>query len=1197
MEQFDVTNADLERGNERENEAFFRITVSELVPLTKHRTLRDLEALGGVTQLARRLRVDLQRGIDPESVVARQQYFGANLLKYAPPPSFLRLVFAAWKDVTLVLLTGAALISLVLGLALPSERTRYGYLDGCAILVVVVLVVCLDATIALQRERRFRSLNAVKDAFPVRILRGGEVRLVDAPGVLVGDLIKLSAGDKVPADGILLQGTDFACDESTLTGESVPVSKTGAFDRPAAAAAAAAAAASNAAKTTATIQLHADGDDVSPAPPSVHEEADIFVLSGTIVTSGFGTMLTVAVGMNSVWGQLLTSLRPTPPQTPLQVRLNRLARSIGYIGLGLAFLVFGVLFIRWLVDSIRSGSWPIMKLTESITAAIAIAVVAIPEGLPLAVVLSLAFAMRQMMKENILVRRLEACETMGSATQLNIDKTGTMTWNQLRVTEAALPAGSLSDLLQRRTISPIYLRLLASCIAINSQADLRDQQNGTVKYIGNRTECALLELLHRMGISYRELRAASSLRRVYLFNSTRKQMCSIEQLAPDGRLERLHVKGAPDQLLERCVLEMNCRTGALTRMSWSKRNAYRSAMEAFAEQGLRMLLVAFWDQQQPAETGNLPGVNEPPETELILLGIFGMSDPLRPDTAASVRALQQAGVFVRMVTGDSVQTATQIAQAAELLEPGSSPVQLVWDAAAFRQLPRAVQQNVSMRMRVLARATPADKLELVQLFRALEQVVAVTGDGSNDAPALREADIGFGMGVSGTELAKEAADVVLLDDRLGSIVAAVLWGRNVLENIRKFLQFQLTVNIVAVTLDLFSACAGMTLPLSTVPLLWVNVVMDSFGALALATEAPRSALMQQPPQGRNAPLITSAMVRNMLGIALYQLAVMITLLFVTVPLFHIPCYAVSTSSDPCGGQTLQRNGFIFNTFVFLQLVSELNSRRIAERHVFEGIGRARLFLCIVFGSAVIQVVLVEVLGRTAVGQSVGIVNLSGAQWGAGLLIAGLELPIGFLTRLCPVSWVHQPGRLWQALCHQLMQRNLRRYQAGTNYRLGDAPMGNEPQSTAAPADSGVAQITAALPTISNAQDDAHGSSSGSSRMGTSAATSVQLKDRCAQSRRRFRVFCHAAVALQRMDLCACTRESARIQQAIYGQSSLWSESSKRNLRSRLWAVVGMLRLLRVSVPSPYEAERTALTSELLGAQLKMNPVALHSKQS
>ncbi|KAK4530642.1 hypothetical protein CCYA_CCYA05G1499 [Cyanidiococcus yangmingshanensis] len=1166
---------DLERGTAGSiNQLTFDLNAEDLEGLTKTRHLYAVEALGGVSLLASRLHVDLQQGIATETVSIRQEHFGVNGLRYAPPPTFPRRLLEAWNDITLILLTAAAVVSLILGLALPSERTQYGYLDGCAILVVVLLVVSLQATIAWQRERRFRALNAVKDAYTVKVIRQGQVVQVTAPEVVVGDLVKLCAGDKVPADGILIQETDFACDESTLTGESIDVTKMSAWNQ------------------TADAQGSSRGVSGSNQP-RVSADADVVVLSGTMVTSGFGIMLTLAVGMHSVWGQLLASLRPEPAETPLQTRLNRLAKRIGYIGLSLALTVFIVLWIRWLVQSIQRGSWKVMELASSLTAAIAIAVVAIPEGLPLAVVLSLAFAMRQMMKEQILVRRLEACETMGSATQLNVDKTGTMTWNQLKVIDAVVAGGSLSDLLEPGALSPSFRQILATSIALNSQADIHEQRNGTIQYIGNRTEGALLELLMRLGFSYRDLRTAYPLNRVYLFDSGRKQMCSIQPLTSDGQVMRIHVKGAPEQLLQRCVMEMDCHTGELSRISWKHRYRYESELEQFARRGLRTLLVAFWDWHPPRCW--CPEQVEAPETELILLGIFGMADTLRPDTAGAIHQLQQAGVSVRMVTGDNSQTATQVAQRAHLLPPGPLTDALVWEASAFRNLAPEVQQQVAKDLRVLARATPADKLALVRLLKAAGEVVAVTGDGSNDAPALREADVGFGMGIMGTELAKEASDIVLLDDRLGSIVAAVLWGRNVLENIRKFLQFQLTVNVVAVLLDLFSACAGQTLPLSTVPLLWVNVVMDSFGALALATEPPRPALLQQQPEGRHAPLVTPAMIRNMVGIALYQLVVTLTLLFAAVSLFQIPCFAIPITSDPCGGQALQRNGLIFNTFVFMQLVSELNSRRLAERHIFQGIGRARLFMVIVLGSAIVQVVLVEVVGRTAIGQSIGIVHLTGAQWGASLIIAALELPVGYLIRWWPLAWVPDPFSVWHMICSAIgRQSALSSFEGGLDETMSAAvehiPASAQPEISALATSTGLA--------ASYRTQRADGYEALPDESPTTASGIVaEALDRRASYRRRFRVFVHATVALQRMDVSAFVREKARIQDDNKHTSLLFRPPTKHSLRSRLWAIVGALRMQKIIVRGHSETASASRAMDLLGGQASPSSFVLHQKQT
>lgn len=943
----------------------FTIPPDELVTAVEHRDRRWLQERGGPPGLAHALHTDLDNGISGDEIAAsllpRAEAYGSNVFKYPPPKGFIRLMFEAFKDLTIIILCVAAVVSLVIGLALDDKRSHYGYLEGIAIVLVVGIVVLVQATIDKQKEAKFRQLNSVKDNYDVQVVRAGITESKPADAVLVGDVIKVSAGDKLPADGILIEGSSVKTNESAMTGEPIDIAK--------------------------------------------ERDGDVYMLSGTTVSEGVGHVLVLAVGERSQWGDILKGLIVEPENTPLQDRLDRLAWTIGKLGILFAALTFIVSTIRWIADSAGKNDWDFTNLLDFFIDAITIVVVAIPEGLPLAITLGLAFAMRKMMKDNNLVRRLEACETMGSATQLNADKTGTLTQNRMTVVEAnwgghhfvyenAENPGSVDAILSQK-----FRELAAVNMSVNSQANLQFTAEGKVDHLGSKTECALLQLVQLWDKDYKNLRKEHRSERIYMFDSNKKSMSTSERL-PDSTI-RLHTKGAPEMVVKSCVSRLDADGVTTTPMDSRARADVDEIVEGMARRGLRTLLMAYRDVQHDPDDEAF--WSQPPDDKLTYLGVVGIKDPIRPETKEAVRQLKQAGVTVRMVTGDNALTATYIAKEAGILDEDG----IVMEGPDFRKLSEEERQKVALKLQVLARSTPNDKLVLVRQHKMLGEVTSVTGDGTNDGPALKEADVGFALGIAGTEIAKEACDIVILDDNIQSMTKAVLWGRNVYESIRKFLQFQLVVNVVAVTLNFISACAGVDLPLGAVPLLWVNMIMDSMGALALATEPPRPELLQRRPFGRRAPLINRAMFRNIIGMSIFQLVVCLVLQFAGAGIFGLTCDGDGGGRD-CPEVELEINSIIFNVFVFMQIGSEINSRQIAGKNVFLAIHRSVLFIIIIAITCLVQVAIMFGVGGTQVGTSIGIGRINGTAWGASVVLGALVLPWGYLVRCFPLDWCYGP---------------------------------------------------------------------------------------------------------------------------------------------------------------------------------------------
>ena len=939
----------------------FELTAAELEEAVTERDKDAIAKAGGHLGIADKLKTDPKLGLcgtelSEENLTKRKEAFGVNEFEYPPPKSFLQLCRDALDDLTVQILCVAAIISLGIGAGLKKHREEYGYLEGIAIVLVVFVVVFLQAYIDYVKEQKFRQLNSIKDNYAVKVVRNGEVHAVTAGEVLVGDVVELSAGDKIPADGVFLEGSKLRADEAAMTGEPIGIAKS--------------------------------------------HDKDPFLLSGTTISEGSGRMAVVAVGSNSQWGVILKTLIVDPSSTPLQDRLDVLVVTVGNFGIGAAIATFVASMIRWIVNGSEGEGWDGVEILDYLINSVTIVVVAIPEGLPLAITLGLAFAMRKMMADQNLVRRLEACETMGSATQLNADKTGTLTQNRMTVTDAYL-GGTQYDSVPPKDIADEFAALLAESVCVNSDANLAHNENGTIDHIGSKTECALLQMVEDLrtagkgnlpastNFAYVAGREKHEVAQRYHFTSARKRMSTA---VPMNGGVRLHVKGASEMVVKLCTKMMQT-DGSVTDFSADDLAAAEKAITAMASTGLRTLCIAYVDlDTAPGALGE-----EPPEANLTLLGVAGIKDPIRPETAEAVRLLRQAGVVVRMVTGDNKLTAEAIAREAGILEDGDDG--LILEGPVFRKMSQSEKEAVAVKIRVLARSSPADKLTLCNLQKSLGEVVSVTGDGTNDAPALKDADVGFALGIAGTEIAKEACDIVILDDNIASMAKAVLWGRNVFQSIRKFLQFQLVVNVVAVSLNFISAAAGITeLPLAAVPLLWVNMIMDSMGALALATEPPSPHLMERKPFGRSAPLVNREMWRNIVVMSVYQLIVCLVLLFAGQDLLGID----ETDGD-AHYRTLRVNSVIFNTFVFMQIFSEINSRKITEWNVFEGIQDSPIFCFIIFLTIGTQAAFIEGVGRTVVGPAIGFMNLTGGEWAVCIVIGFCALPVGFIARQLPLD--------------------------------------------------------------------------------------------------------------------------------------------------------------------------------------------------
>ncbi|BBN05447.1 P-type Ca2+ transporter type 2C [Marchantia polymorpha subsp. ruderalis] len=931
----------------------FGIGTDQLVHLMQDQQSSVLEEQGGVETVAKQLRTDLEHGIDddPAGVEKRKEAFGSNKIPSKPGKHFFVFVWEACHDTTLIILMACAVVSFATGMWVDGPKE--GWYDGISIGIAVLLVIIVTATSDYRQSLQFRSLNDVKKNIQIEAIRGGRRCRISVFDIVVGDLVPVNIGDQVPADGLMVSGQSLTIDESSMTGESLPVHK----------------------------------DSKHP-----------FLLSGCKVVDGYGTMLVTAVGTHTEWGQVMATLtEDNGEETPLQVRLNGAATFIGQIGLSVAILVFCILFIRFFVADFKGRdkrpSRVIKHIVEIFSIAVTIVVVAVPEGLPLAVTLTLAYSMRKMMADKSLVRHLAACETMGSATTICSDKTGTLTLNKMNVVKSWVAGQNMENDEEVKTIKAETYNVLLAGVCQNSNGSVFDAKDGTAPEVsGSPTESAALSWGVKIGMDFDEIKHKTSIVHVETFNS-RKKRAGVAVKLENGEIHA-HWKGAAEMILESSSQWVDT-DGSIKDMTPEKAKELENIIEGMAAASLRCIAFSY----KPLDVKTVPKVEEElrdwqiPDSDLIFLAVIGIKDPCRPGVQEAVLRCQMAGVKVRMVTGDSVITAKAIATECGIL----SKEGVVVEGRDFRQWSKERMDRDLPKIDVMARSSPSDKLLLVKSLKERGEVVAVTGDGTNDAPALHEADVGLSMGISGTEVAKESSDIVILDDNFASIVKVVRWGRSVYANIQKFIQFQLTVNVTALVINFVTSVSSGSVPLTAVQLLWVNLIMDTLGALALATEPPTDDLMEKTPVGRKEPLITNIMWRNLFGQAFYQITVLLVLDFAGEGILNLNYTGVSRSNDEETKNDEVRKTIIFNAFVFCQIFNEVNARRPEKKNVFEGLHKNFLFIGIIIIEIIFQFVIVQYLTRFA-----STTALTAREWGICIAIGSVSWPLGFLVKFIPV---------------------------------------------------------------------------------------------------------------------------------------------------------------------------------------------------
>ena len=827
-------------------------------------------------------------GLSDKQVQESREAYGWNLLTPPKRPSMWKLYLEKFNDPVIRILLVAAFFSFVISV-IEGE-----YAETIGIFFAIFLATGIGFYFEYDANKKFDLLNAVGEETPVTVRRNGKIQEIPRKEVVVGDIVILNTGEEVPADGTLLEAISLQINESTLTGELM-VNKT-------------------------TDEASFDEEATYPSNE---------VMRGTTVTDGHGIMQVNKVGDATEIGKVATqATEQSGEETPLNIQLSKLAKFIEKVGFTIAILTFiiftGKDLYQYLSVTQVTGWHEWMHIARIVLKyfmmSVTLIVVAVPEGLPMSVTLSLALNMRRMLKTNNLVRKMHACETMGAITVICTDKTGTLTQNLMQVHEAQ--------------VDETKMDLVAEGISANSTAFLEETEEGKKPSgVGNPTEVALLLWLNEQGKHYHALRENAKVINQLTFSTERKYMATLVQSPIQGK-KVLYIKGAPEIVMGKCQ-GLSTETSA----------RLHENLLAFQNKAMRTLGIAykFIDENSSNDCAEL--VNE---GGLTFLGIFAISDPIRPDVPAAVGKCQSAGIGVKIVTGDTPGTATEIARQIGLWKPEDTDRNRI-TGVEFAALTDEEALERVLDIKVMSRARPMDKQRLVQLLQHKGAVVAVTGDGTNDAPALNHAQVGLSMG-TGTSVAKEASDITLLDDSFHSIATAVMWGRSLYKNIQRFIVFQLTINVVALASVLLGAFLGTELPLTVTQMLWVNLIMDTFAAMALASIPPSADVMHEKPRKTSDFIITRPMRYNILGVAACFLLILMTLI---VHIKGLPMAEVPTALTS-----------FFTIFVMLQFWNLFNASVFGTNHsVFKDARHAVGMISVAIIILVGQIIIVEFGGK------------------------------------------------------------------------------------------------------------------------------------------------------------------------------------------------------------------------------------------
>lgn len=843
----------------------------------------------------KRLGTHLETGLSHEEVGINREKYGKNAFTKVKGKSVFRKIFEAASEPMIVMLLVAGMITLGVNILKYFNGGETDLIECVGIFMAIFLAVGVTVIMEGKSEKAFEALNAIKEDVLVKVLRNGVITQISQKDLVVGDIIEISTGDMIPADGRILDTSGLRVDESSLTGESQPVKK--------------------------------DGNLVFDDPKIPVAERANMVYSGCFVSEGMGKILITAVGDATEFGNIAGELsQTTKGSTPLQEKMNRLGKTITILGSSAAAIVFTIqLIIFW-----QNGNFNLDSISEAFITSIVLIVAAVPEGLPTIVAVSLSINIIKMAKENALVKKLIACETIGAINVICSDKTGTLTENKMKVTHI-FQENQLIKPKELNDMSLIYN------FCVNSTAYLETKDN-KIQFIGSPTEGALI-MAHsesinddeKPSIGYEAIRNACKLDFTYPFSSETKKMTSIIK---DGNEFCAYSKGSPEAILKQCGFLRDA--NGIMPMTQKALSNIEKNIGDFQKEGKRVLGFSSKNFNQIL---NYEKQRETLESEMVFDGFVAISDPLREDVPNAVKQCSQSGIDLKILTGDNRLTAKAIAGELGILTAEA----LVLESRDIEDLSEDELRKKLPEIKVIARSTPVIKMRVVNALKSLGNVVAVTGDGINDAPAIKNADVGIAMGISGTEVSKEASDIVLLDDSFSTIVKAVQWGRGIYENFQRFIQFQLTVNLSSVIVVLTSILIGMKSPFTALQLLWINIIMDGPPALTLGLEPIREDLMKRTPISREASIVTKGMLERITVNGIY-----ISIIFL-----------LQATTNFLGGESFEQDSILFTMFVVMHLFNAINSRELTNTSVFNNFTKNKLML-LVFGlTFLLQVIITQ----------------------------------------------------------------------------------------------------------------------------------------------------------------------------------------------------------------------------------------------
>lgn len=825
------------------------------------------------------LQTDAHKGLTEHQVKENGERYGRNEFTKAGRKSLLRRIWEAATEPMLILLLCAWAITIAVNIVNVTQGEPFDWAECAGILVAVLISVVLTVVMEGRSAKAFDELNKIKEGIEIKVVRNGVVQYIPQQELVVGDIVFLETGNKIAADGRLIESISLMSDESSLTGESAPVEK--------------------------------DANAVLAEGTPVAERINM-VYSGCFITGGTGKMVVTDVGDFTQFGLIAREIQGGGEgQTPLQEKMARLGKVITVIGAVFAALIF----IIQLIFVLATGSASFETISEAFIASIVLMVAAVPEGLPTIVAISLSINIARMARQNALVKKMIACETIGCINVICSDKTGTLTENRMTVVDVWSGGGFVEE-------NAFCDRVMLENYCLNSTADLY-YENDIVRFVGNPTEGALLVSAKKCGVDYKDFREKAEICELYPFSSDTKNMTSCIKKG-DGYV--VYTKGSPEKIIALCSLTEEERGIAEADIVSLQKRARR--VIAFAHKYVK----------------ELPKDRADAESGMSFDGFVGIADPLRAEVYDAVRACKTAGIEVKMLTGDNIVTATAIAEELELLGEGGKAV----EASYLENLSDEEFAKVLPAVRVIARSTPLLKMRVVKQLKSEGNVVAVTGDGINDAPALKNADVGIAMGISGTEVSKEAADIVLLNDSFSTIVTTVKWGRGIYENFKRFIQFQLTVNVASVLTVFICTIVGLFVegfhsPFSALDLLWINIIMDGPPALTLGLEPIRDDLMTRKPTARSESIVSKEMLRRIAVNGVFMCLV---------------CLA-QQGFNFLGVEENMVQTSVFTLFVMFQLFNAFNCRELGNKSVFSNLFKNKLMLGAFVIAFALQIVITQ----------------------------------------------------------------------------------------------------------------------------------------------------------------------------------------------------------------------------------------------